>query len=188
MNMRLFRIITIPALFCVLAMSLPSTGADKSKGPESLPLEAAVSSAGVNQTSSGPEHPRAGETVDWQVIAGGGQTKGTAPNLRLSGTVGQTAVGGGSSQSYGLNHGFWQNFGAEYMCGDANSSGAIDIDDIVFLIAYVFQGGPSPEPPEAGDANCSGSIDIDDIVFLVAYVFQGGDEPCDLDGDGVPDC
>ncbi len=76
----------------------------------------------------------------------------------------------------------------DYLCGDVNSSGAIDIDDMVFVIAYVFQGGSAPIPEAAGDVNCSGGIDIDDIVYLIGYVFQGGNDPCDPDGNGTPDC
>lgn len=64
-----------------------------------------------------------------------------------------------------------------FTLGDVDGSGGIDIDDIVFLIAYVFGGGPSPDPVEAGDVNCSGGVDIDDIVFLIDYVFSGGDAP-----------
>jgi hypothetical protein len=63
-------------------------------------------------------------------------------------------------------------------CGDIDWSGGVDIDDIVALIEYVFQGGLPPDPIEAGDVNCSGGVDIDDIVYLIAYVFQGGEEPC----------
>ncbi len=66
-----------------------------------------------------------------------------------------------------------------FVIGDVNTSGAIDIDDIVFLITYVFQGGPAPDPEHLGDVNCTGAIDIDDIVYLIAYVFQGGPAPCD---------
>ncbi len=36
----------------------------------------------------------------------------------------------------------------QYVCGDANGSGGIDIDDIVYLIQYVFQGGPAPVQPD----------------------------------------
>jgi hypothetical protein len=72
----------------------------------------------------------------------------------------------------------------EFICGDANVSGgdpAVDIDDVVFLINYVFAGGPAPCPPQAGDANCSGGdipIDIDDIVYLINYIFASGPAPC----------
>jgi hypothetical protein len=75
-----------------------------------------------------------------------------------------------------------------YICGDADGSGAVDIDDVVYLIAYIFSGGPAPEPLATGDADCSGAIDIDDVVYLIAYIFAGGPAPCDPSGDGVPDC
>ncbi len=74
------------------------------------------------------------------------------------------------------------------MTGDVDGSGGVDIDDIVFMIQYVFQGGPEPNPLESGDVDCSGGLDIDDIVYLISYVFQGGYEPGDPDGDGDPDC
>ncbi len=66
-----------------------------------------------------------------------------------------------------------------YDPGDADGNGSIDIDDIVFLIDYVFGSGPAPDPVEAGDADCSGAVDIDDIVYLIDYVFSGGPAPCE---------
>jgi hypothetical protein len=75
-----------------------------------------------------------------------------------------------------------------WLCGDADRSGSVDIDDAVYLIAYIFSGGPPPYPPQAGDPDCSGGVDIDDVVHLIAYIFSGGPSPCDADGDGVPDC
>jgi hypothetical protein len=75
-----------------------------------------------------------------------------------------------------------------YTCGDADGSSAVDIDDVVYLIAYIFAGGPPPSPIAAGDADCSGAIDIDDVVYLISYIFSGGHSPCDPNGDGIPDC
>ncbi|MFH1893618.1 MAG: lectin like domain-containing protein [Candidatus Zixiibacteriota bacterium] len=75
-----------------------------------------------------------------------------------------------------------------FVCGDADGSSAVDIDDAVFLIEYIFAGGPTPEPLESGDTDCSGAIDIDDVVYLIAYIFAGGPSPCDPNGDEVPDC
>jgi hypothetical protein len=63
-------------------------------------------------------------------------------------------------------------------CGDANGSGAVDIDDVVYLINHIFSQGPGPVPYESGDADCSGNVDIDDVVYLIAYVFSAGAEPC----------
>jgi predicted outer membrane repeat protein len=75
-----------------------------------------------------------------------------------------------------------------FVCGDVDASGDVDIDDVVYLIAYIFSGGPEPDPYEAGDADCSVGVDIDDVVYLIAYIFSGGPEPCNPDGIGEPDC
>jgi hypothetical protein len=61
--------------------------------------------------------------------------------------------------------------------GDANSDGSIDIADVVFLLDYLFLGGPPPVPLIAGDANCDGVIDIADVVYLLNYLFLDGPEP-----------
>jgi hypothetical protein len=74
------------------------------------------------------------------------------------------------------------------ICGDADGSGSIDVDDVVYLVNYIFTGGPAPDPYYVGDANCSIDIDIDDVVYLIAYIFSGGNDPCDIDGDEAPDC
>ena len=66
-------------------------------------------------------------------------------------------------------------------CGDANSSGAVDISDVVFLIAHIFSGGPAPADCNyakgMGDANGDGSVDISDVVYLIARIFSGGKAP-----------
>jgi hypothetical protein len=62
-------------------------------------------------------------------------------------------------------------------CGDADCSNNIDIDDVVFLISYIFQSGPAPCPLCMGDANLSGTVDIDDAVYLILYIFSGGPPP-----------
>jgi len=65
----------------------------------------------------------------------------------------------------------------EFDRGDANGDGIINIADVVFLVNYLFTGGPAPEPMEAGDANCDGTVDIADAVYLVNYLFAGGPPP-----------
>jgi len=73
-------------------------------------------------------------------------------------------------------------------CGDADNSSGVDIDDVVYMIAYIFGGGPSPVPVGSGDSDCSGGVDIDDVVNLISYIFGSGHPPCDLDENGEPDC
>ncbi len=65
-----------------------------------------------------------------------------------------------------------------YVCGDADGGYSIDISDAVYVIGYIFAGGPAPVPLLAGDADCSGNIDISDAVYLITYIFGGGLAPC----------
>ena len=73
-------------------------------------------------------------------------------------------------------------------CGDANGDGVINSADIVYLINYLFKGGPAPDPLEVGDLNCDGVINSADVVYLINYLFKGGPPPCDPNDDGIPDC
>jgi len=66
----------------------------------------------------------------------------------------------------------------EFICGDADGSYNIDIDDPVYLLAYIFAGGPPPDPLLSGDATCSETVDINDVVYLITYIFSGGNPPC----------
>lgn len=63
--------------------------------------------------------------------------------------------------------------------GDPDGNGQISISDAVFLINYIFAGGPAPVPLLSGDADCSGAISISDAVYLINYIFGGGPEPCE---------
>jgi immune inhibitor A len=65
----------------------------------------------------------------------------------------------------------------DFLCGDANSNMIINILDIVYLINYVYKGGPAPKPPHAGDVNNDGGINILDITYLINYVYKEGPEP-----------
>lgn len=65
-----------------------------------------------------------------------------------------------------------------YLCGDPDHSGLVTISDAVYLINYIFAGGPAPMPVESGDADCSGIVTISDAVYLINYVFSGGAPPC----------
>jgi hypothetical protein len=65
--------------------------------------------------------------------------------------------------------------------GDVNMDGVINSADVVYLINFVFEGGPEPLPIwQAGDVNCDGRVTGSDIVYLNNYVFKGGSPPCDV--------
>jgi len=63
-------------------------------------------------------------------------------------------------------------------CGDADGDKVVNIGDAVYLINYIFKGGPAPEPLGSGDANCDTIVNIGDAVYLINYIFKGGPEPC----------
>jgi hypothetical protein len=63
------------------------------------------------------------------------------------------------------------------LCGDLNKDMTINILDIVYLINYIYQGGPAPDPVEAADVDSSGTINILDITRLIGYVYMGGPAP-----------
>jgi len=66
----------------------------------------------------------------------------------------------------------------EFIAGDANGDRQVNVGDAVYIITYVFKGGPAPNPQAAGDANCDGNVNVGDAVYIVTFVFKGGPEPC----------
>ncbi len=64
-----------------------------------------------------------------------------------------------------------------FLTGDSNHNGVIDASDVVYLINYLFKGGPEPDPLESGDANCDGNVSVSDVVYLINYLFKGGPAP-----------
>jgi len=66
--------------------------------------------------------------------------------------------------------------------GDIDHSGGttpIDISDLVYLVDFMFSGGPEPPCSDEGDVDGSGvaPIDISDLVYLVDYMFNSGPAP-----------
>lgn len=73
--------------------------------------------------------------------------------------------------------------------GDVNGDRSVSVTDVVYLIDYIFRGGPRPfYRLSVGDVNCDGKVDIVDVVYLINYLFRGGPPPGDPDNDGVRDC
>lgn len=66
-----------------------------------------------------------------------------------------------------------------YECGDINGSGGPpNIADLVYLVDYMFVGGPPPPDLNLADVDGSGGdLDISDLVYLVDYMFNGGPTP-----------
>ncbi len=88
-------------------------------------------------------------------------------------------------QVYNPDQGDMDNDGVgdacQYVCGDANSDAATNIADAVYVISYIFKGGPPPDPICEGDCSGDDAVNIGDAVHMVNYIFKGGPapvEPC----------
>ena len=72
---------------------------------------------------------------------------------------------------------------------DYDPGDIIDISDLVYLVDYMFTGGPAPVCIEEADMDCSNGpspIDIADLVYLVDYMFNLGPVPCRCDCADCP--
>ncbi|PKK83070.1 MAG: hypothetical protein CVT49_10580 [candidate division Zixibacteria bacterium HGW-Zixibacteria-1] len=63
------------------------------------------------------------------------------------------------------------------MCGDVNGNGSINILDVIYIINYIYKGGPPPTDTLAADVNNSGNINILDITYLISFLYKEGPDP-----------
>jgi hypothetical protein len=137
------------------------------------------------QVLSGSAVYEKGRQIKWQVVCTGGNCGagnvtyllGELGDRYMCGTVGQTAVGPGTSPSYEMNSGFWQHFLGGFLRGDANGDGIINLEDVIYLVNYLYKGGLSPSPLEAGNCNCDEVLDVGDVIFLINYLLKDGPRP-----------
>ncbi len=87
----------------------------------------------------------------------------------------------GNAVSDNVNYCPWIPWSCCAIRGDIDHSGVlpIDIADLVYLVDYMFNEGPTPVCWGEGDVDGSGvePIDIADLVYLVDYMFNEGPEP-----------
>ena len=72
--------------------------------------------------------------------------------------------------------GYFMVTGIHYSA-DINGDGFVDVEDVVFLIYYLYTSGPAPEPLELGDITCDDEVNAGDVVFLINYLFNNGPSP-----------
>lgn len=63
----------------------------------------------------------------------------------------------------------------EYVNGDANASGAVNVTDITAVVSYIYGQTPDPFCYEAADVNNSGTINVADISGIISIIY-GVDE------------
>lgn len=92
----------------------------------------------------------------------------------FSGTLRKCEVCHGVAPTGAGPHGI---FAQTCKCGDADGNTLFTISDAVYLINYIFSGGPAPNPICLGDADGNTLVTISDAVFLITYIFAGGPTP-----------
>ncbi|MCJ7457675.1 MAG: right-handed parallel beta-helix repeat-containing protein [candidate division Zixibacteria bacterium] len=68
------------------------------------------------------------------------------------------------------------------LCGDVIQDSNINVTDVVYLVNYLFKGGPAPLCPpspylDCADANGDETVSVADVIYLINYLFKGGPRP-----------
>ena len=75
------------------------------------------------------------------------------------------------------------SFGTAYgqtECPDVTGYAMVNIEDAFFLLDYLFESGPAPNPLDAGDVDSIAGINSGDVNHYLSYIFLGDDAPfCD---------
>ncbi len=67
--------------------------------------------------------------------------------------------------------------GGTFVRGDADSSGGVNITDVISSLQFLFQGGGVPACLDSADSNDDGAVDISDGIYTLFFLFIGGEAP-----------
>ncbi|MBN1212077.1 MAG: S8 family serine peptidase [candidate division Zixibacteria bacterium] len=65
----------------------------------------------------------------------------------------------------------------EDVCGDVNDDGSVDIADLYYLTAYLYEDGPRPPFTDAADVDSLYGVTNNDAQYLADYLFYDGTLP-----------
>jgi len=61
--------------------------------------------------------------------------------------------------------------------GNSNGDANVDLGDSLYIVNWLFSGGPQPTCMDSCDTNDDGGVDISDCIFLLNYLFVSGPPP-----------
>ncbi|MBP6977714.1 MAG: dockerin type I domain-containing protein [Bacteroidales bacterium] len=65
-----------------------------------------------------------------------------------------------------------------FLCGDGNQDGIVNVLDIISMVNYIMGNDPSPFNEDAADVNADGWINVLDVMALVNIIMQVPGLPC----------
>jgi hypothetical protein len=154
--------------------------------PQVIITTTSIPDAIVGEVYSGPIEAIGGSgSYNWEITAGGlpdglilEPTTGLLSGVPLNAGTYNFSVRAIDINDPALSDVQHLNATFTIVCGDANSDAQVNVADAVFIINYVFKGGPAPGEPDAANSNCDTGVDVADAVYLINYVFKGGAAPC----------
>jgi hypothetical protein len=157
--------------------AVPVQPKDKAEPKQAVPT---VSEMQFRQPSFPQRAPFTGSRQGYQLVTdvlGGFGGESESDNYRIPVNSGgqPAAIGISDSDTLGIEAGFV--YASSVRRGDANADRVVNVGDVVYLVNYLYKGGPEPCPIEAGDVNCDGIVNVGDVVFLVNYLYKGGPPP-----------
>jgi len=64
-----------------------------------------------------------------------------------------------------------------FIRGDATFDSVVNISDAVYILSFLFLGGPAPPCEDAADTDDRGNIQIGDAIYILNFLFIGGARP-----------
>lgn len=62
-----------------------------------------------------------------------------------------------------------------FVRGDSNYDQSVNISDGIFLLSFLFSGGPPPTCPDSADGNDDGQLNVADAVMVLQFLFNSGE-------------
>lgn len=98
-----------------------------------------------------------------------------SPCIDSGDTADSVPPGGGDRIDMGCYE--FQYASTDTICGDLDYDGCVTWRDYNFLLAYLYESGPAPNPLCIADVNCDDNVDISDLVRMQNY-FEGTQSIC----------
>jgi hypothetical protein len=67
--------------------------------------------------------------------------------------------------------------GPRFERGNSNADPGTDLSDAVYILSFLFLGGPAPPCDKAADVDDDGVLNLTDAVFLLGTLFLGSEQP-----------